>query len=352
MPLGLFGRSCNPLAIDFGTESIKMLQLQSQNGQHRLVAAAGIAVPDAVRSDPAAWDAFAVDAIREQLSIAGFKGRKVVTCLPARAMAMQHFRMPRMADGDLSQALRFETAGKFPFDSNQAVIKHVVAGEVYEENEARSEVIVMAASRESVQRHLAILQRAKLEVAGIHVEPSAVLECFAHLFRRKNDDQISTLFIDLGAGSTHVAIAHGKQLVFAKHLQIGGIALTAAAADATGKSVDEARAWRADDASPADRVLAALQVPIEQLIDELDRCVRYYESIFPNRRLERAVFIGGEARHVVLCQTIAQRLGLPAILGDPLSRIIRDPASKCLVDTRSPQPGWAVAVGLGIGIAA
>jgi len=94
----------------------------------------------------------------------------------------------------------------------------------------------------------------------------------------------------------------------------------------------------------------ALAEPLETLIGDLQLCVRYYESIFPGGKLDRAIFVGGESRHVALCQSIAQRLGIPATLGDPLARLQKDSVAKTAVDLRQPQPGWAIAVGLGLGL--
>jgi Tfp pilus assembly PilM family ATPase len=94
----------------------------------------------------------------------------------------------------------------------------------------------------------------------------------------------------------------------------------------------------------------AMEEPLEALISDLELCVRYYESIFPGKAVDRAIFVGGESRHVALCQAIAQRLGVPATLGDPLARLQKDGVAKTSVDLRQPQPGWAIAVGLGIGL--
>ena len=52
-----------------------------------------------------------------------------------------------------------------------------------------------------------------------------------------------------------------------------------------------------------------------------------------------------------MCQKIAQRLGVPATLGDPLARLMKDTVTQTSVDVRQPQPGWAIAVGLAMGLA-
>lgn len=82
---------------------------------------------------------------------------------------------------------------------------------------------------------------------------------------------------------------------------------------------------------------------IESLGHELAMCIRYYQSTFPEKPIERAIFIGGEARRTDLCQSIARMLRLPAQLGDPLARLGGLDRSGL---PAGPHPGWAVACGL------
>ena len=90
---------------------------------------------------------------------------------------------------------------------------------------------------------------------------------------------------------------------------------------------------------------------LDALGDELTQCVRYYESVFRNQNIERAIFLGGQASDKRLCQAIAQRLNLPAQIGDPLVRIesLNADGAVAALDRREPQPRWAVAVGLSLG---
>ena len=392
MVLSWFSSKLSPIAVDIGTETIKLLQVEPREGQHRLAAAACETIPEEVRGKSADREAFVSDALRKMLD-EGFRGKQVVTCLPANVMALQHLRMAKMNPEELAKALPFEAAGKLPFDANRAVIRHAISAEVYQNQEARQEVIVMAAPRDAVDRHLNLLSKQKLEVVGIHVEPNALIECFGHLYRRKGDENICTMFIDIGAGATHVVIAHGKNMVFAKHVQIGGDMLNRLVADALKVGIGQAKDMRirasrqqaqaarlpagvvsigADhnthplgrqnlagsgaalagiDPETVAKVTEATAAAVESIIGELLLCMRYYESIFPGRVVDRAIFVGGECRHIPMCQKIAQRLGLPATLGDPLARLTKDNVTQSSVDVRQPQPGWAIAVGLALGMA-
>ena len=76
-------------------------------------------------------------------------------------------------------------------------------------------------------------------------------------------------------------------------------------------------------------------------------CLRYHQGLFPERSVNRCIFVGGEARQVWLCQQVMKGLDLPAQLGDPLMRTTRDKnVTTPGVSFDEPQPGWAVAYGL------
>jgi Tfp pilus assembly PilM family ATPase len=88
--------------------------------------------------------------------------------------------------------------------------------------------------------------------------------------------------------------------------------------------------------------------PMEMLTDEVAGCLRYHQSMFA-RRVDRVIFMGGEARHRGLCQHIARRVKAPAHVADPLARMARTGKEPCHgVDFGAMQPGWTTVFGLGM----
>lgn len=299
-----------------------------------------------------------------------------------------------------------------------------MAGEVYQEQEAKQEVILMAAARDAVNQFLALASKARLDVVGMSVEPKVIVDCFAQIYRRKSDAEMTSCFVDLGCAGTRAIIARGTHILFARSIPMGGEHLTHATATALGISQQDAKLLRFQIASdqpapiprqnrqeivtaPAEAAVegaggfavldaamaaarkdgraetmvcrAAMETPaaeelppvgvpaaladkaaqvhlacretLDKLVEELDLCRRYYEATFPNRPVDRLIFVGGEARHRSLCQYIAQSMGLAAQVGDPLLRMGRlsDVGIESGIDRRQPQPNWAVAIGLSLG---
>jgi len=348
-----------PIGLDLGTTAVKMAQLRLSGEEVELLAAAAAEVPPDARKGLDARLAFCAPAIRGLLRSAPFRGRACVLSLPAEATFVQHVKVPRCPPEQLRQAVLQELAGKLPFPADQAEVRYIVAGESAGDGQARQEVIVTAAARATLAGYLAMARKAKLDVVGVNVESCAIVECFARLFRRGGDARRAILFIDLGQASTQVVLTHGSRIVFARNLDVAGDLFDRAVAETMNISPEEARRMRrtladADSGDPQAEIRDLLAGPLDRLADELTQCLRYHDSVFRNQAIERAIFLGGQAHDKRLCQAIAQRLNVPAQVGDPLVRVQRvGPAGlDSVLDRREPQPRWAVAVGLSLGAAA
>jgi type IV pilus assembly protein PilM len=407
-----FATPANPIGVDFGSDCLRMAQVENQGGEMRLVAAASADVPHHVRQNPAARAAFFAETVKDLLNHGNFRGRRAVLALPAASMYIQHLRLPKLDDAEMKKALPFEAAGKIPIDPAAALMRHLVAGEVYQDQEPKNEVILMAANRELVNQLLQAAARARLDVVGMSVEPKAIVDCFGHVYRRKVDVDVTSCFVDIGSVSSRAVVARGSQILFARVIPVGGDHFSRAVADALKISFDDAKilriklahqqpavaaavdparerltsgpdaatddghdsfallsagmaaaAARITEPSPtprpaagddqAARAEAACRPLLAKLVEELDLCRRYHESVFPNKPVDRLIFIGGEARHRSMCQHVARVLGLAAQVGDPLVRLGRttDVGVESGIDRRQPQPAWAVALGLSMGAA-
>lgn len=432
----MFGPRANPIGIDFGTETLRLAQVANVGGEIRVVAAASSDIPSDVRNDPIQRLAFFSSAIRELTSQGGFRGRQVVLGLPASALSLLHLRVPLMDDAALTKALPFEVRGKLSYDPTHAVMRHIVAGEVYHGQEKKIETIVMSSPRSSVEALLGAAGKAKLDVVGINTEPLALLDCFVRLGRRREDKESVTMYVDIGASGTRVIVALGSRVLFARGIAIGGEHFTRAVAQAMSIPFEDARLLRfrltdvvqpgmnagtgpegaavaaasqAEDvgdeqaapeepstensfallgasiaarngsssagtllgkkerASKADEPAAqkaetaearelrmvetAVREPLQKLIGEITLCRRYHEATFQSLPVQRAVFVGGEAKNKGLCAFVARELGLAACVGDPMSRLSKasELPPESGLDRRGPQPDWAVALGLSLG---
>lgn len=355
--LGFLNRKALPIGLDLGYSSLKMAQLRVAEQDTLELSAAGAAeVPFAKRADLKSRISFFGSAISHVLKTNAFKSRQCILSVPACHTFLHHVKTPRLSDQELTKILPMELQGKMPFPSDDAMIRHIVAGDIYGDGEGKQEVIIAAVSNQILEQYLDMAYGAGLDVVGVNVECCAVAECFARLFRREEDGDQTVMFIDMGASSTQVILTNGNRMVFARNISYGEQQIDKAVADGMAIPLELAHTLRWDlqksQANPAavEELYRYVDGQVETLANEVTQCLRYYESVF-RKSVERTVFVGGQAYDKRLCQQLAQRLNLPAQIGDPLARVKRSEADALTggLDLRQPQPHWAVAVGLSLG---
>lgn len=352
-----------PIAIDFGVGALKVLQLSSGE-EPSLVAAAMQETPDELLGQTAKRIAFQAGALPRLMREAGFKGKRAVCAIPAGLTFCKHMQFQKGDGVPVAALVEAALPVQIGCDPSALVFRHIEVGDFAKAGGgARTEVICMAAAREMVSRLMGAIKASKLEPVGMQSEFVATLKAFEGLSGGTGDG-IASMYLDLGSGSTKVLIAQGPKLVFAKTVEVGGRHLDEAAAKQLGCGLGAARSRRLESgagrggdepvsfgagggAAVCDGV--DLGEPLEILTDEVAMCVRYYAGLFPQRPVERVLFVGGEARSAALCQSVAKRLRVAAQAADPMAAVKRtgsEPAAG--VDFEKAQPGWAMLVGLSL----
>lgn len=412
MAFSMFSAQHTPVAIDFGSSSVKLLQIGSGD-RPALVAAAEIPVPDSIRGDNDRLLAYYAEWMPKALRDGKFRGKRVVIGIPSSQTYIGHMQLnetPGVTKDDLIKGQLQTQMGVSP---NGVVVRNIEVCPVNRNGQAQIEMICFAITRETVMRYVEMFKKMRLEVVGVHTETLAMVRAFDHLNRRASDVNVSTLYVDLGWCGTRVAITHGKDIVFARFIPIGGkhfdqliastvhcdmasarahrlsiphalthrnTAVTQRAAQTTGAgeragtammNAGGAATGTIDDAAtatserragnvpaelrmavpPGDAPKTAVNVDISELLDtitdELSMCVRYHQGLFPGRTMDRAIFVGGEARQSWLCQHVVKTLRIAAQLGDPMARLqTQDAPATPGLTLGKPQPGWTVACGL------
>lgn len=401
MAFGMFSGQASPIAIDLGSSSAKLLQC-SMGDSPALLSAAEIPIPDEARGDHERTMAYWAEALPEALRKGKFKGKRAVISMHSSQTLTQHMQIIESDDLSREDVIKAQLQMQLNVLPQNVVVRSVEVGPVHRNGQAKTEMICFAIAKDTVMRYVDLLRRCKLEVVGVHTETVAMLRAFDHINRRTEDDQITTLYADMGWSGTRIAIAHGKKPVFARYINIGGRQFDQMIAGSLKCDIGEARRMRlglpgeflvssgegamlsmaAEAATRATAVRAGASAAVledrrgtrapkvlkhgivgaegprsvsnaditellDTITDEVSMCLRYHKSLFKGRTIDRAIFVGGESRQAWLCQHIVKTLGVEAHMADPLARF--DPTG-CNetpgLTLGKPQPSWAVACGL------
>ena len=388
MAFGMNKSRLTPIAIDFGVDTVKMLQVSSGETT-QLIGAGALVVPENARKDSAARYTFLADAVKELVRQQPYKGRRVMCAIPAFQTFVNTFELQCGENDDIDQQVNLHLQTAMEMDPTRMVIRNQRVGSVIREGVNKQRVICIAANRSVVMRYLEIAAAAKLEVVGMHSEPVCIAKCFSELYNRRDADKNEArCFVDIGAGSTKLVIIRDQEILLARNIAVAGDELTHRHATEHQMDFAEARLARVREATnplaanpfgvglraegassialidedadeelnPRERGLIAKPAPtgqademLDKLVDGIRMTVRYHDSVCSDSPVQRVVLLGGEAHHQSIAQAIAHEFGVPTFVGDPTARVMRTPGLKPLnIDTNQPQPGWAVPLGLSL----
>jgi Tfp pilus assembly PilM family ATPase len=315
MMLSFLKRKVFPIGVDMGSETLKMAQLVQDSDGLRVIAGTKDDLPPDVKLGTSQWQHWVIKTIRQMISQGTFKGRKVITAVPVDEVFIDQIKIPRTPDEKLKDAVLGKIAGKLPFESKDALVQFVVTNAA-----AETDVLVMATERTKVDRHLAIYEKAGLQIQAICVWPLAMVSGYINFFgRRQSDMNVTVMLLEVGANFTKVAICRHKNLLFARLLPIGI------------------------------KHLVSEEI-VKRLVQELVSCARYFEGATKGAHIDRLIFLAGHSTDRDLCQNIvqlAQHLHVPAQIGDVLAAVEMTEPGKSF-ERRGSNVNWTSSFGLSL----
>jgi len=354
-----------------------MIQLLTNGGQISVLAADKVRIEPGINGDKDERRNCVVSAVKQMLSKGNFRGRNVVSCLPSDKLKITSLRIAETESDQIEQALRKEVVQRFGLDPDKDAMNYVVAGSVQQGDEVKNELILFAADSQTVKSHINMLEEASLRPVAIDTIPCALFRSFERWLRRREDREHTVVLVDVGSQFTTVVFGRGEQIIFVKQIPIGGERFSSEVAAKLGIDISEAerlrerlRAERTGeaqnsgstqqgpgddqgrlDASTRQVTVDAIGSVAEELAKEISLCLRYFTVTFRGKRVERAVFSGGEAYENILLNVLKRQLTVEIEVAQPLRGFDLSSEGESLnlaSDRRGLLCEWAVAVGLGL----
>jgi type IV pilus assembly protein PilM len=188
-------------------------------------------------------------------------------------------------------------------------------------------VLFFGIDRGLLASHIALVEQCGLEPIAIDTVPGALFRSFQATLRRREDMEVVSVFVDLGAKYTTVIIGRGQEMAFIKQIPLAGRQFNEQVAQRLNLNIEEAMRLRlrlldasadAIDPATAAAVRDAMSHSVEELAHEIALCFKYYAVAFRGLRPSEAVFAGGEAYESLLIDALKRHLGVELRIAEPL----------------------------------
>ncbi len=318
MVLSLFKKETSTIGVDLGSSYLKMAQLSNSNRLPLLLEAGSERVPEGMKAGSPDWQKWAVRSIKKMLSEGTFKSRTAISTMSSDDIYIQHVKISKN-EQDIERGAFESIKKKLPFNPDDAMVQCVCNDAV--EGKSKRDVLVMAADKVKVERHLAIFEKAGLNLKSMSVWPLAITRAYINFFaRRTADSDLVAMLLDIGANHSNIIMTKHSNLLFARVIPLGFNQLKT---DAAG----------------------------DNLLAELAACLRYFESMETGLEVGKLLFLSGRNVDKTICEKVAilaKQMHIPAQIGDVLAAVEVNQAGELLIDRRGIRQGWTTAFGLSL----
>src|SRR5205823_5317279 len=197
--------------------------------------------PEAVQNNEIVDPVALGRAIKQLLTRAGIKAKKVVTCVSGQSsLVVRIIEVPKMTRNELQETMKWEIERHVPFAAEQVVMDYQPLVPPEEVPEGQNMEILLAVAQEGlVTRHVEAIQAAGLQPVAIDIEPLAASRSLLDLANGTGPSG-TVAIVDLGASSTDISIYREGRIAFTRSIQLAGNTLTKAISDILGQPLAEA----------------------------------------------------------------------------------------------------------------
>ena len=330
-------------ALDIGTTAVRAVKLrQSGNGW---IAEHFGSVPIDIRvstSDAPEDQKRLSEAISTLIGQSNINSRNVVLGIPSNKMFATVVDIADMPKDELDAAIKYQAEQYVPMNLDEAKIDWAVLGKSL--NDAtKNEVLLVSVANAYSESRLDLIEGLGLNVVAI--EPDSVAIVRALLPPNSKGAQ---MLINVGDSTTDVIVTYDEMPRLIRSLPTGLASLTKLASQRL--SIDEAQATQfllkfgVQPDKLEGQLFRAVEATIEQFASELAKSVSFFETKYPNTKVNGIILAGYGQSVPGLADYIGKKAGLPTIAGNPWEgvSVSRDDQQR-LVETGA---AFAVAIGL------
>jgi type IV pilus assembly protein PilM len=321
-------------------------------------------LPAATDGDESGQAEGIVQAIKEAGKNASFSGKSVVSAMPCDKLDIIPISVSVGENENLEEALVREARAYLSYDIEDAVIDYLpfrVGPADATKTPDVQKTLLVAARREDVDAHLAILRAARLKPLAIDTSAAALARVFSV---SDCSGETRRLVVNLSERSTSLVVLCGSSVFVDRRIPWGRENLITRLTDSL--KLDPSRAGDLigriglcpsggrgeDETRVAERMLETVgeivAPELERLAEEVEKVLVYFFSEMRGVNIDELclVGVGGEVRN--LDRHLGSKIGIPAAIFDPMEALglEKRKAAADSVDRRGPR--FSVALGLAL----
>jgi len=349
------------LGIDFGTFSIKVVELERKNGSIHLSNYGWIEIPK--KGNIGEFDSRVVvddnektiNVLKKICSELDIKSKEASISMGSYKGLSALININKTEDSNLDEIIRFEAGKYIPVSLDGVYLSSDIVSSSEENLDGKSkkkmlfsnkeasanlEVLLVAAPKEDVHMYEDAVLASGLKVASFELDIFSVLRSII------GDDLGKFLIVDIGAKITNIIFVDKGIIRINRNINIGGDEITKNIASSLNVSWDRAEEFKKNN-SYLSAEGKSIIMPIISIIAKESRRVIDLNNLNKDNDTVSVVITGGSSSISSVVGIFSENIGMPVSIGNPWGNILIE-NDNIREESLVISPMYAVATGLAL----
>lgn len=306
--------------LDIGTTAIRAVQLTNDPKVKQLLRYSIAPVDSKVAlSDAKADQMKLAEQIRAVISAANITTKNVAVGIPSQRVFTTVVDIEKLPPAELAKSIYFQADSLIPTPVAESKIDWAVLGDSPTEQN-KVEVLISSVPNEFVEARLDMLEAIGLNVIAFEPDNLALTRSML-----APDAMAPHMVLDIGSKSTDLVITMNGAPRLTRAIPTGSEAIIKAAIQ--NLSIDEKQAqefvfkFGLSQQKLEGQVYHAIIGTVEVLLGDISKSIKFFESRYPNAKLDRIVMTGGASALPEFPLYIANKFGINVEIGNAWSNV-------------------------------
>ncbi|RJR27394.1 type IV pilus assembly protein PilM [candidate division WWE3 bacterium] len=267
------------------------------------------------------------NSLKDFFAEVGFSTPYVVVGLDETYIYMRIIKFPQMSDKDLRNAVNYEAEQYIPLPLNEVNLSFQKLDVDYADK-AKMNVQMVAARKNTLEKHVDIIKRAHLIPKAIEPETLALGRALGDT----KEAPSGSVILDMGYSRSIIIITYGGFVRFTRNVQIGGDVMTRSIQQSLNLDYNQAEEYKkvyGMDKNQVDgKIYDVVKPHIDSMIEEVKRASIFFTKQQPNANIKRVILTGGAAQMPGLLLYMASNLDLEVEVANPFRDLILGPKAQ------------------------
>lgn len=329
--------------LDLGTNAIRVVELHGSGPTKTLAKYAYVPVDSRMaRSDSKADEQKLLQALKSLLAQANLSTQNVAVNLPSSRVFTTVTEFDRLAPPELAKALHYQADSLIPTPVAESKIDWALIGDS-PKDKTKVEVLLSSAPNSFIEQRLDMLESIGLNVIAFEPDNLALARALVPV-----GAALPQLVLDIGQANTDLVIMDKETPHLTRAIPMGTDTVVRAAAQ--NLNVDDKQAeqlvfkFGLSNQKLEGQVLQAIKPTIDNLVGEIDKSLKFFNTRYPDSKIDRVIVAGAAASIPEFPLYLANQFNLNAEIGNAWRNVSYAPERQNELLTISNQ--FSVAVGL------